>query len=119
MVKIVDKMVAFVKENANAMDRSLARMAVDIERLSKQKVPLAETGQLRASGRQERKGLLRYQVSFNKAYARFQEFGGDSRRTVRKYTTPGTGKFYLRDSGRIIAKDALNYVKSEIRSINI
>lgn len=111
-------MVSFVKANASAMDRSLARMAVDIERLSKAQVPL-DSGQLRASGHFTRKSPLKYQVIYNKIYARFQEFGGDARRTVKKYTTAGTKKFYLRDAGRTITRDALNYVKSEIRNINI
>jgi len=118
MLKVTDKMLAFVRENAVAMDRSLARMAVDIERLSKAQVPLL-TGALRASGHFQRKSPLKYQVIYNKVYARFQEFGGDTGRVVKKYTTPGTKKFYLRDAGRTITKNALDYIKSEVRGIRI
>lgn len=118
MLKVIDKMVIFVRENANAMDRSLARMAVDIERLSKAQVPL-KSGQLRSSGHFVKKSLLKYQVIYNKVYARFQEFGGSAGRVVKNYTSAGTKKFYLRDAGRTITKDALNYVKSEIKKINI
>lgn len=118
MITIKDYIIKFVLENANAMDRALNRMAVDIERLSKAQVPLRK-GQLRASGHFTRVGLLNYNVSYNMEYARFQEFGGDHKRTVRKYTTPGTKKFYLRDPGEEIAGHALEYFKNEAQSIHI
>lgn len=31
-------------------------------------------------------------------YARYQEYGGDGRRVIRNYTTPGTGARFLRDA---------------------
>lgn len=42
---------------------------------------------------------LYQRVSFWIEYARFQEFGGDSNRRVRNYTTSGTGAHYLKDAG--------------------
>lgn len=111
-------MVAFIKENANIMDRALNRMAVDIERLSKAQVPL-DKGQLRSSGHFTRTGPLSYQVSYNSEYARFQEFGGDHKRTVKKYTTPGTKKFYLRDPGQQISAKAFEYFRNESKMAHI
>lgn len=45
-------------------------------------------------------------VSYGKglAYARYQEFGGDGRRVVRHYTTPGTHAHYLKQSGDAVTK---------------
>jgi hypothetical protein len=118
MIKIVDKIMTFVRENATVMDRALNRMAIDIERLSKAQVPLKD-GQLRASGHFQRLGPLNYIVSYNMEYARFQEFGGDHKRTVRKYTTPGTKKFYLRDPGNQISAKAVDYFRNEAKTIHI
>ena len=44
-------------------------------------------------------------------YARYQEFGGDGKRVVRNYTTPGTQAHYLRDAGNSVAKEGIkNYL---------
>lgn len=44
-------------------------------------------------------------------YARYQEFGGDGKRVVRNYTTPGTQAHYLRDAGDSVAKEGIkNYL---------
>lgn len=40
-------------------------------------------------------------------YARYQEFGGDGRRVVRNYTTPGTQAHYLHDAGESVAKEGI------------
>lgn len=117
-VRITDKLPQFVKANFSAMDRSLNRMAVDIERLSKERVPFLK-GQLKASGRHRKAGLLDYKVEYNTVYARFQEFGGDARRVVKKYSYPGKQAHYLRDSGNEIARKAINYFMEEARSIKV
>lgn len=111
-------MQRFVQENATAVDRSLNRMAVDIERLAKTVVPV-DKGQLKASGRHVAVGKFHYRTEFNKEYAAYQEFGGDGKRTVRKYTTPGTGKHFLRNSGNTIKKNAIDYFKQEVRRIHV
>lgn len=126
-LKVIDNILGFVRNNGNAMDRALNRMAVDIERQAKSRVPVSATlamgnkrgggGHLRASGTHRKQGFLKYIVEFNKEYAAFQEWGGDGKRIVRHYTTPGTGKFYLRDAGRNIAGKAFDYFKQEARSI--
>ena len=44
-------------------------------------------------------------------YARYQEFGGDGKRVVRNYTTPGTQAHYLRDAGNSVKKEGIkNYL---------
>lgn len=117
-LKIIDKMKQFVQGHAEAGDRALNRMAVDIERLSKIRVPV-DKGQLKASGWHRKYGKFNYKVVFNKEYAAYQEFGGDSKRTIKRYTTPGTGKFYLRRSGDEIKKNAGEYFKVEVSRIHI
>lgn len=117
-MKVINKLLDFVRKNSGAMDVALNRMAVDVERLSKAQVPLKH-GQLRSSGSHVKNGPLSYSVSYNKKYARFQEFGGDDKRVVKNYSKPGTKSFYLRDAGKEIAKNALNYIKQEVQSIRI
>lgn len=117
-LKIINNINQFVQKNATAMDRGLARAAVDIERLAKAKVPV-DKGQLKASGRHIKVGFMKYRTEFNKEYAAFQEFGGDSTRTVRKYTTPGTGKFFLKNAGDTVKGRILGYFKQEARTIKV
>lgn len=111
-VRIVDNSGKFGIEAARGMDRALNKMAVDIERLAKQVVP-HDQGPLHSSGKHVPLRLLRYQVRFDKEYARFQEFGGDKKRKVRRYSKPGKKAHYLRDSGRTIADKAVGYFKNE------
>lgn len=118
MLRIINNIGKFSKEYFNALDRALNRIAIDIERLSKTQVPL-DKGQLRASGYHRRLGFLNYRIIYNKEYARYQEFGGDDRRVVRHYTTPGTKKFYLRDPGNLIKGRALEYLKRELGTIKV
>lgn len=49
-------------------------------------------------------------VSFGNGipYARYQEFGGDGKRVVRNYTTPGTQAHYLRDAFRSVVNEGVN-----------
>lgn len=115
-VIIIDNLPKYVKENANALDRALNRMSIDIERLSKSQVPLLK-GQLRASGYHTRRGIMSYSVGYNKVYAAYQEFGGDGRRTIKHYSKAGTGKGYLKDPGDTISKQAFQYFTSEVRNI--
>jgi hypothetical protein len=56
-------------------------------------------GGLRADSETRQIKKMHWRISFWKVYARYQEFGGDSNRTVRKYTTPGTGAHFLRNAG--------------------
>lgn len=133
-IKIIDKMVEFAVKNTDAMDRALGKMSVDIERMAKQQVPVSATkamkrsagaratrggGHLQSSGRTTRMGLLSFAVIFNKEYAAFQEWGGDGKRVVKNYSTPGTKKFYLRDPGELITSRGLEYIKNEASNIKV
>lgn len=117
-VRIIDNLGKFVTGFTSSMDRALNRMSIDIERLSKATVPIKH-GHLKGSGYHRRTGLLNYRIVFNMEYARYQEFGGDDKRTVRKYTYPGKKKFYLRDAGNTIAEKATQYFIQEASRIKI
>lgn len=114
--RIVDKIKSFAENNVNAFDRALGRMAIDIERLSKEQVPFKK-GQLKSSGYHHRKGLMNWEVVYNKVYALYQHEGGDGRRVVRKYSYPGKKKHYLKDPGEIVAKRAVDYLRQEANNI--
>lgn len=133
-IKIIDKMVEFATQNTDAMDRALGKMSADIERMAKQQVPVSATkamkraagsrvtrggGHLQSSGRTTRLGILSFAVIFNKEYAAYQEWGGDGKRVVRKYSTPGTKKFYLRDPGDLITSRGIEYIKNEASNIKV
>lgn len=116
-MKIIDKSDEFKRKTADRIDRILFSMANDIQNLAKMKVPQKQ-GHLQGSILAKRKPGVKHawMVEAAKEYARFQEFGGDGRRVVRHYSTPGTGKFYLRDSGRQVASNAMNYIRKELNA---
>ena len=123
-VKIINNLKKFVKKDREAGDRAFERMAVDILRLSKIRVPHGDTGILESSGRYRRIDTLKYVVEYGqegpaKAYARFQEYGGDGNRIVRQYTKAGSGKAYLGGSADQIVNNALSYIISEKEKIRI
>jgi len=115
-MRIINNLISFAKANEPAMDRALNRMAIDIERLSKEQVP-HDKGQLKASGHHIKKGKLNWQVVYNKVYALFQHEGGDAKRKVRHYSKSGKKKFYLKDPGMMIAKRAVNYFRQEAQGV--
>lgn len=121
---IINNLKKFTKKDAEASDVAFERMAVDILRLSKIKVPHGDTGFLESSGRYRRIGMSKYVIEYgqegpSKAYARFQEFGGDDKRVVRNYTKSGSGKAYLRESADQIINNALSYITSEKDKIKL
>lgn len=98
-MKIDDRTLEYTVKKRRATDQAFGDMAVDVERLSKRKVPV-KTGGLRASGHHKRVQSSEYLIRYNKVYAAYQERGArrDGSRVVRRYTTSGTGKGYLSDS---------------------
>ncbi|OQA03766.1 MAG: Minor capsid protein [Planctomycetes bacterium ADurb.Bin401] len=117
-VKLVikDKSDIFKQLTAKRIDRVLFSMANDIQNLAKIKAPHLQ-GHLQSSIIAMRKpGKKAWMVEANMEYAKFQEFGGDKKRTVKNYTTPGTGKLYLTNSGKQVAKNALLYIKKELNA---
>ncbi len=113
---VIDNIKRFMKNNEDAMDRALNRIAIDVERLSKEKTPLLH-GQLRASGHHARIGRLNYIMAFDKVYAAYQEAGGDGKRKIKNYSKAGTGAHYLRDSGDTISQKAVSYFRSEAERV--
>jgi hypothetical protein len=67
---------------------------------AKNKAPL-KTGDLRADSGIESPRPLVKRIYFDKEYAVYQEKGSrrDGTRVVRKYTTAGTGKEFLKNAG--------------------
>ncbi len=123
-VKIINNLRKFVKKDREAGDIAFERMAVDILRLSKVRVPHGDTGILESSGRYRKIGIMKYVVEYGqegaaKAYARFQEYGGDGKRVVRNYTKSGSGKAFLRGSADDIVRNALNYITSEKKGLKV
>ena len=96
-VTITNKLPQFSKSVDSVLGDALREASRDILIKAKTKAPFQKGG-LRSDT--EVTGNNRTQrISFNKEYARFQEFGGDDARRVRKYTTSGTGKHYLKNAG--------------------
>lgn len=123
-VKVEDKMPSFVRMNEAAMERALKRMRNDIFVLSQFKVP-KEDGELQASGEQMQRGRLKHRIQYGargaQGYAGYQHRGmrKDGSRVVKRYTTAGTGKQFLSDSGKIIAPKSGQYFKREAESVRV
>ena len=120
MIKITDNSGRFVEASTNAVDRSLARMAIDIERLSKEQVP-HDKGQLKASGHHKRVGLLKYRVMYNKEYALYQHEGmrANGTHVIKRHSKPGKKTHYLVDPAMHIVKRKFDYLKQEVSHIRI
>ena len=97
-VRVNDKMPQFRRSAYSVMNDALREGAVDTLIRAKERAPF-DKGGLRSDTELSKPGILKWRVSFWKEYARFQEFGGDSKRRVRNYSTSGTGKRYLKTSG--------------------
>lgn len=97
-MRVVDKLPQFARKAHNALDDALQEAAKDTLIAAKTRAPF-DKGGLRSETDVKKVEKLLWRVSFWKEYARFQEFGGDGKRTVRNYSAAGTGKFYLKRSG--------------------
>ena len=97
-VTIDDRLPQFSRSLENMLDSALRSGARDILIDAKNNAPFKK-GHLRSDSSVKKNERLSYRISFFKEYARFQEFGGDGKRTVRNYTTAGTRKRYLSRAG--------------------
>jgi hypothetical protein len=95
---IIDKMPQFKKSLYGVFDSAIREAARDGYINAKTHAPFDE-GELRGNSDVKRVKALHQRIRFWMEYARFQEFGGDSKRRVRHYKTPGTGKHYLKNAG--------------------
>lgn len=123
-VRVDNRIRIFNQINEQGMELALQRMRQDIFVLSQFKVPKKD-GTLQGSGKQEKKGRLHHRVSYGEDaaqdYAGYQHRGmrRDGSHIVRKYTTAGTQKDYLGESGAIIASKASNYFKQEASKVRV
>lgn len=123
-VRVDNKMQQFIAANERAMERALERMGGDVFILSQFKVPFKE-GELKSSGEHLRMGRLHRRVQYGEkgaqGYASYQHRGmrRDGSRIVRNYTTAGTNKKFLSDSGAIIAPKSGQYFKREAEKVRV
>jgi hypothetical protein len=120
MIKITNNIKKFVNTNERIMDSVLGRMTGDILMISKITVPFKSSDLMR-SGVTEKVGSMKYKVRYDSEYASYQERGRrqDGSRVVRNYTTPGTGKNFLRNAGKTVANNALNYLRQGASSVRV
>lgn len=97
-VRVNNRLPSFKRSLYGVLADALREAAGDTLRSARTKAPFKK-GQLRVNS--EVKQLMPHwqRVSFWIEYARFQEFGGDSKRRLRNYTTSGTGAGFLRGAG--------------------
>lgn len=98
-VRVVNKMPAFKRSLYNVLGDAMREAARDIVVVSRNRAPYDKGGLRNEPDPIVKKGDLHYWVQYTAKYARFQEFGGDGKRTVRNYTTSGTGKRFLKTAG--------------------
>lgn len=112
MIRKIDNIKKFVINNERIMDSVLGRMSNDIVMIAKITVPFKK-GDLMKSGKTERIKSMKHKVVFDANHASYQERGRrqDGSNVVRNYTTPGTGKNFLKNAGKTVAGNALNYLK--------
>lgn len=102
-VVVRDRLPSFSRSAKQVLGDALKDGASDVLVKAKTKAPFKK-GQLRSNTDIRALSQLHYRISFWMEYARFQEFGGDSKRRVRNYTTSGTGSKYLKTSGDEVAE---------------
>jgi hypothetical protein len=109
-VRVNDKLPTFKRNLYNALNDALADGSKDILIKAKTRAPYKK-GALRANSETRQQKVLSWRTSFWIEYARFQEFGGDNKRRVQNYSTPGTGKEYLKKSGDEVAESLVMTLK--------
>ena len=115
-VRVESKIPQFRMSTKQAADLMLSKMRNDAFVLSKAKVPVKE-GDLSASGKQERRKMLSHRVSYGETlrdpYAPYQERGSrkDGSHKVKRYTTAGTGKDFLKDAANNVINKSTQYAK--------
>lgn len=115
IVKVEDKLPRFYKLTALSLDSALERMAKDVMRMASIRVPY-KSGALQNAIKPRKIANMRHRVEVSKPYALYQERGmrKDGSHVVRKYTTPNTGKAYLRSAGESVSKNVINYIKQAV-----
>lgn len=112
-VVITDNSGEWLSKTHRQLNNALTAMCNSIKNTSQLVVP-KDSKTLARSARIERVGEDAMAVTYGKglAYARYQEFGGDGKRVVKNYTTPGTHAHYLKQSGDAVVKRGIReYIK--------
>lgn len=117
-VKVIDKMPLFKRVAKMTLAQGTKEGARDILIKSRNRAPFKK-GQLRADSDVQPIGSSGQRVTYYKEYARFQEFGGDSRRRVRNYTTQGTQAHFLKQSGDEVTKEMIRIYKKHGRRAKV
>lgn len=110
-VTVKDNSATWLRMQLVNLDNATRAMADATVKTSKVTAPLL-TGALRYSSRIERRAPLHYSAVYgggNVPYAAYQERGmrADGSHKVRHYTTPGTGKHFLRNAGDAISRQGI------------
>lgn len=110
----------FQRQNHVVMSLALEEISKDILMISKIRVPL-KSGDLQKSGRYDKAGALDFRVTYNTEYASYQERGvrTDGSHRVQNYTTPNTGKDFLKGAGESVKTNLLNYAKKAVKQIKL
>jgi hypothetical protein len=123
-VKITDDTKKFIKAHESVFDEAVETMAKDMLRLSKQRVPRKDNDLTRSGQVEKGKNPMEWYVSYGNDgsnasdYAAVQERGYRSgARAFSKYTSPGTGKNYLKGAGERISQQTLNYLRQATQKI--
>jgi len=98
-LKINNKMPQFKRSVVNKLQIALREMGSEALRDSRSHAPFLH-GALRGNSDIKFTDVLQMEISHYEKYAHFQHEGGDSKRTVRKYTHAGVGKKFLENAGR-------------------
>lgn len=108
--KVNDRLGAYMAVRATNFQAAGRAMAESIVATSKVIAPM-RTGALRSDSRVEtteaKGGVITYGAVYGDSrvpYARAQEFGTNGIVTFRNYTTPGTGKNYLKRAGDTVVE---------------
>lgn len=112
MIRKIDKSVSLVRSNESAMNFALDRMATDVKIKSIIRVPF-KSGRLQKSIHKRKVSNRKHQVWVDEEYAAYQEAGmrKDGTRVVRNYSTPGTGKDFLKRAGNQVSDNAIQYFR--------
>lgn len=97
-LRVEDNLPTYKRRLYASYQNGLLEAARDILITAKSRAPF-DDGRLRGTTQISTPRPFSKRISFLVEYARFQEYGGDGKRRVRQYTTPGTGAHYLKRSG--------------------
>lgn len=117
---VTNKIMDFGERTVEVFDSALGRMGKDIEQIAKMKVPLKDTNLFKEI-KYEKIGTLKHKIIVDSDYAAYQERGRrfDGSHVVKNYTTPGTGKDFLKGAAQQVVDKGIEYLKQANQLIRI